>query len=99
MSRGAILVSMSAPRFSREDLRAYLDRGWSEAREATERYVAEDAQRRGAAGGAAISDALWADMHAIDPSWPDDEQRRCDLAHHLAVCDKLARLHHVQLAR
>ncbi|MFO7563363.1 MAG: hypothetical protein R6X02_12030 [Enhygromyxa sp.] len=33
----------------------------------------------------ALSELLWRHMREIDPCWPDPEQRRSDLEHHLRL--------------
>lgn len=90
----ATLLSVTTP-FRPEDLRSYRDRPWGRIRAAKERHWAEDARRRGAPGGLAAGAALWTHMKHVDPSWPSDEERAADLAHHVAMASKFRRLVHV----
>jgi hypothetical protein len=76
-------------------LRAFRDRDWKRVREAKEQFWAEDHRRRGPLAGLAISMALWEHARAIDPSWPNAEQRAEDLAHHLELADRIQRVAHV----
>jgi hypothetical protein len=75
-----------------DDIRAYVHRAWDEVRASKHAAFAEDARTGGPNAGARASDALWADMRALDPSWPDDAQRQDDLRHHELLCEKFARL-------
>lgn len=76
-------------------LRAFRDRDWKRVREAKEQFWAEDHRRRGPLAGLAISMGLWEHARAIDPSWPNAEQRAEDLAHHIELADRIQRVAHV----
>ncbi len=75
-----------------DDIRAYVRRPWAEIRASKDAAFAEDARVGGPAAGARASEALWSDMRALDPGWPDEESRRDDLKHHEDLCAKLDRL-------
>lgn len=85
--------------FDPEALRAFRDRDWKAVREAKERFWAEDHRHRGPLAAFALSAALWEHAHAIDPTWPDAEQRAEDFAHHLELADRIRRVAHVFASR
>lgn len=80
--------------FDPQALRAFRDRDWSSAREAKERFWAEDHRRRGPHAGWDVGAALWVHTRSLDPTWPGPEQRADDLAHHIELSFRLQRLAH-----
>jgi hypothetical protein len=61
-----------------EQLRAHAQRDWT---------AIARAKRLGVTVGShdealALSQSLWDHMHRLEPSWPDDAQRRADFDHH-----------------
>ena len=76
-------------------LRAFRDRDWERVREAKEQFWADEHRRQGPLAGLALCSMLWDHIRAIHPSWPNDEQRAEDLAHHLELAEKLRRIGHV----
>ena len=67
------------------DARAYVERPWGGAEALKADYWAEEFARRGSAATVEASDALWHHMRQLHPDWPSDEERREDLAHHVAL--------------
>lgn len=81
--------------FDADALRAYRDRDWNAVREAKEQFWAEDHRRRGPLAAFSSSAALWEHARALDPTWPNAEQRAEDLAHHLELAERIRRVAHV----
>jgi hypothetical protein len=68
-----------------EDLKAYARRAWGAAEALTEEHWAREAAERGPMTAFEASQALWAHMRAIRPDWPTPDDRREDVAHHVAL--------------
>lgn len=78
-----------------DDLRRFAGRDWARVREAKERAWARDAEALGAAAGLFAAEAMREHLRLVDPSWPADQDRADDLAHHQRIAKKLRRLAHV----
>lgn len=81
--------------FDPESLRAFRNRDWKAVREAKEQFWAEEQRSRGPLDAFALSGAMWEHARAIDPMWPNPEQRTEDLAHHIELADRFRRVAHV----
>lgn len=77
------------------DLAAYMGRDWERVRASKKAHWAADARAGGAVAGLRVSEALWAHARSVDPSWPDEAQRRADLEHHIHFASLLRRVAHV----
>ena len=68
----------------REDLRAYAQRAWHAAETLKQEDWAREVAERGPLATFEASQALWEHMRFLRPDWPPEE-RRADLAHHVAL--------------
>jgi hypothetical protein len=68
-----------------EDLRAYARRDWRAAEVRKRDHWARELAERGALATFEASQALWEHVRCIRPDWPTPEERRADLAHHVAL--------------
>ena len=68
-----------------KDLRAYVARDWAAAEARKRAHWAREFAERGPHATLDASDALWQHMRALRPGWPTDQERREDLAHHIAL--------------
>lgn len=85
--------------FDPKALRAFRVRDWKAVRDAKEQFWAEDHRRRGPLAGFALSASLWKRARALDPTWPDAQQRAKDLAHHVELAERIRRVAHVFAGR
>ena len=69
----------------REDLRAYAQRAWHAAETLKQEHWAREVAEPGPLVTFEASQALWEHMRALRPDWPTPEERRADLAHHVAL--------------
>lgn len=69
----------------REDLRAYAQRAWHAAEALKQEHWAREVAERGPLATFAVSQALWQHMRSVRPDWPSPDERREDLAHHVAL--------------
>ena len=76
-------------RLTPESLRAYVNRPWRKLREAKEKHWADQSDPTTALATGA---ALWEHVRAVDPTWPNEEQRVADYNHHVELTKKLRRL-------
>jgi hypothetical protein len=74
-----------------DDVRAYADRSWHRLRELEHEHWAREFAARGPLATFEASQALWAHMRCVRPEWPTEEDRRADLAHHIALKQALDR--------
>jgi hypothetical protein len=68
-----------------EHLRAYAQRAWHVAEALEQEHWARELAERGPLATFEASQALWQHMRALRPDWPSDDERRQDLADHLAL--------------
>lgn len=68
-----------------EDVRAYAQRAWQRAERLKQEHWAREIAERGPLATFEASQALWEHMRSLRPDWPSPEERREDLAHHLAL--------------
>ncbi len=68
-----------------EDLRAYARRNWRAAEMRKREHWAREVAERGPLATFEASQALWEHMRRLRPDWPSPEERRADLAHHVAL--------------
>jgi hypothetical protein len=68
-----------------EDVRAYARRAWHAAEALKQEHWAREVAERGRLATFEASQALWAHMRRVRPDWPSPEERREDLAHHIAL--------------
>lgn len=78
--RHDILSGMKA-----EDLRAYAQRAWKVAEARKQEHWAREFVEHGPQATFEASQVLWRHMRSIRPDWPSPEERREDLAHHIAL--------------
>ena len=69
----------------REDLRAYAQRAWHVAETLKQEHWAREVAERGPLATFEASQALREHMRALRPDWPSPDERRADLAHHVAL--------------
>ena len=74
-------------------IREFVARDWAAARAAKDRYWAERIARPGATEGLRIADELRRQVLLQDPEWPAAADRRQDLAAHVALAERLRRVH------
>jgi hypothetical protein len=67
------------------DLRAYAGRAWRVAETFKQDHWARETAERGPLATFEASQLLWEHMRALRPGWPSDEERRQDLADHIAL--------------
>lgn len=63
-------------------IRGYVSRDWEAARESKDAWWAARIGRLGPAEGLRITDELRRRVLAVNPRWPDEEDRRLDLEAH-----------------
>jgi len=68
-----------------EDLRAYARRAWHAVEALKQEHWAREVAERGCLATFEASQALWEHMRRLRPDWPSPEERREDLAHHVAL--------------
>ena len=68
-----------------EDLRAYARRAWHVAERLKQEHWAREVVEHGPRATFEASQALWEHMRALRPDWPSADERREDLAHHIAL--------------
>jgi len=67
------------------DLKAYAQRNWRAAERRKREHWAREVVERDPLATFLASQALWEHMRRLRPEWPSPEERRADLAHHVAV--------------
>jgi hypothetical protein len=67
------------------DLRAYAGRAWRVAETFKQDHWARETVERGPLATFEASQMLWQHMRALRPDWPSDDDRRQDLADHIAL--------------
>jgi hypothetical protein len=65
-------------------LRAFLERGWSEAEQLEREHWAEVRRAAGAEANLRAAWILVEHMRRLRPEWPTEAERAADLAHHVA---------------
>ncbi len=73
------------------NLRAFVDRDWTAAREAKERYGVELARTRVPLDALRLADDLRRHAQQVRPNWPSAEDRRADLEAHIRLSELLRR--------
>jgi hypothetical protein len=68
-----------------DDVRAYARRRWEMVAALKHEHWARERAARGPAATFEVSQALWAHVRQLHPDWPSVEERRADLAHHVAL--------------
>jgi hypothetical protein len=68
-----------------DDLRAYARRDWRGAERSKREHWAREIALRGPLATFEASQVLWDHMRRLRPDWPSPEERRADLAHHIAL--------------
>ena len=68
-----------------EDVRIYARRPWAMVTALKQEHWARERAARGPTATFEVSQALWAHMRQLHPGWPSAEERRADLAHHVAL--------------
>lgn len=68
-----------------EEVRAYLERGWSAAAGLGRAHWARELAERGPDALLAVAQGLRERMQRLRPDWPSEAERRQDLDHHLAL--------------
>jgi hypothetical protein len=79
----------------RDQLRAFAQRDWRAVEAGKRQHWAREFAARGPSATLEASAALWRHMRAIRPDWPTDDERKADLAHHVAfkrALDRAARV-------
>jgi hypothetical protein len=71
-----------------EPLRADAHRAWHVAEALEQDHWAREVAQRGPLATFEASQALWEHMRALRPDWPSDDERRQDLADHVALKDR-----------
>jgi len=66
-------------------IREFVARGWDEARRAKDAYWAERIARLGPVEALRIADELRRQMQRQHPSWPTQDERADDIAHHVRM--------------
>ena len=66
------------------DLKAYAARAWHLVSALEHEHWARELAERGPLATFEISQALYEHMRRLRPDWPSDDERREDLAHHVA---------------
>ena len=72
----------------RQDLQAFLDRGWAAAAEEKQRWW----RSRSPAEALRLADELRRSAQALRPDWPSEADRAADLAGHARLADLLRRV-------
>ena len=68
-----------------EQLRAYARRAWHVDEALEQDHWAHEVAQRGPLATFEASQTLWQHMRALRPDWPSDDERRQDLADHIAL--------------
>ena len=68
-----------------DDLRAYARRDWRETERRKWEHWAREIALRGPLATFEASEVLREHMRGLRPDWPSPEERRADLAHHMAL--------------
>ncbi len=68
-----------------DDVRAYARRAWEAAEMLKREHWAREIAQRGPLATFEASQALWEHMRRLRPDWPSPDDRREDLAHHIAL--------------
>jgi len=68
-----------------EDVRAYAQRAWKAAETRKQEHWAREYVEHGPQTTFEASQVLWRHMRSLRPDWPSPEERREDLAHHIAL--------------
>lgn len=93
----------SAPSYNEtvnpEDLQAFAGRDWAAAADAKRDYWAERFRREGAGPARRASTLLLEHARRMGVSLLDETDRAADLAHHIALCDRLDRAAHAFAGR
>jgi hypothetical protein len=79
------------------EIKVYADRNWEELSGFDRAYWAAEYRRRGFKATQKISLALWRHMKSIRNGWPEEEDRRQDLDHHITLkhlLDRYAEANH-----
>lgn len=76
------------------ELKAYAERDWSALEVSKREYWAREFATRGVEATLEASRALWLHMRMVCPDWPSDDERREDLAHHIALKRTIDRAAH-----
>lgn len=74
-----------------EDVRAYAQRGWKVAETRKQEHWAREFVEHGPQATFEASQVLWRHMRSLRPDWPSPEERREDLAHHIALKELIDR--------
>ncbi|MPZ17290.1 MAG: hypothetical protein GEV06_05175 [Luteitalea sp.] len=81
------------------DIRRYMSRDWSAARDAKDAYWAARIGRLGPSEGLRIADELRRQAIRQRPGWPDLEDRQRDLAAHVKLAELLRRVRYPRICR
>jgi hypothetical protein len=73
----------------RGDVRAFVDRDWAAIEEQKARFWSDRKHGMTAVEALAVGDALRRHAQSVKPDWPDDAERRADLAVHARVAEAL----------
>jgi hypothetical protein len=68
-----------------EDVREYARRNWRTAEMRKREHWARELVERGPLATFQASQMLWEYMRRVRPDWPSPDERRADLAHHVAL--------------
>jgi len=68
-----------------DDVRAYAARNWRAAETLKQDHWARETAERGPLVTFEASQLLWHHMRTLRPDWPSDDERRQDLADHIAL--------------
>jgi hypothetical protein len=66
-------------------VRAYAERDWAAVAADKEEHWAREFAARGPRATFEASQILWRHMRRLQPGWPSEDERRDDLAHHVAL--------------
>ena len=81
------------------ELRAYARRAWDVGERLEREHWRQEIAARGPLATFEASQVLWEHMRRVRPDWPSLEERREDLAHHIALKRALDRAAGAFLAR
>jgi hypothetical protein len=74
-----------------KEIWSYVSRDWAAARESKDAFWATRIARLGPIEGLRIADELRRQVVRQNPGWPNDEERRDDLAAHIRLSELLGR--------